>query len=177
MLPLFLFLFLLPIGDGQGHEFVNPVTGLRNYRGNYVNPDWGFAVRIPSGMVGIGAADPAPNHGFRLDFSDPLDYILVDASFTSSGDEPFFLPEGFKELETQKTKAKLAGLDATRTVRKLKRESNGFSYIWMELWTKHEYSSLTVYSITLQTPEKYLKERKILFNSLAASFRFMKYGK
>ena len=34
------------------------------YTGSYVNSDYGFSVKIPDHLTGVGAAEGAPNHGF-----------------------------------------------------------------------------------------------------------------
>lgn len=169
MLPLFLFLCLLPYGNAQ-EAHPGLTSGLMEYQGNYVNGDYRFSVRIPSGLVGLGAAEYAPNHGFRIDFIDSSDYLLVDGSFDVLEFDDPPIPEGYTALETRRANIKLAGVDAVRLWRRMKRQNTEELYISIDVRTKRNIRSVR-YSITLQTPEKYYKERAKVLDSLLATFR------
>jgi hypothetical protein len=52
----------------------------QTYRGLYSNVDYGFSVEIPKGLVGVGAALHAPNHGFVITLH-PQSLVSVDASY------------------------------------------------------------------------------------------------
>ena len=49
-------------GISRSEDF--PASGIREYRDEYVNGDYAFSVKIPTGLVGTGADYYAPDHGF-----------------------------------------------------------------------------------------------------------------
>jgi|WetSurMetagenome_2_1015567.scaffolds.fasta_scaffold171461_2 hypothetical protein len=172
MLTLFLFLCFLPLGNdpAEQHDYMSYA---RKYQGNYVNGDYRYAVTIPSGLVGAGGDAHAPDHGFRIDFSDDSDYILVDGSFDVLEFDDPPIPEGFTVLETRQTKTKLGGIDAVNVWRSMKNQSNGILYILIDVRTKRHIRDIR-YSVTLHAPEKYFRERANVLYSIVDSFVCLK---
>ncbi len=57
----------------------------RIYRGIYSNPIFGYSVSLPSGLVGEGDPDPAPNHGIVVRLSsDGVDYLWTSGLYNAS---------------------------------------------------------------------------------------------
>ena len=93
------------------------------YRGLYTNQDYGFTVRIPRGLVAVGATAGAPNHGFVLNLAEGSQ-IEVSAFYVNPDDHvpfPSELPRHFPvrtpEGEIQRaTFTRLGGMRAQRTL-------------------------------------------------------------
>lgn len=74
-------------GDGpQLCCSASPQSVRRTYRESYTNPAYGYAVRIPPGLVGQGSAPGASSHGFAI-YLEPTggSYVYVDASYNTLG--------------------------------------------------------------------------------------------
>ncbi len=57
----------------------------RVIEGTYVNPNYGYSVKIPNGIRGETLAPPAPQHGFGVDLNrKSKGSIWVDGSYDSS---------------------------------------------------------------------------------------------
>ena len=97
-------------------------------------------MRIPKGLVGLGAAKNAPNHGFTLAFAENhdecLDCIFVNADcdvyeFVEQDPDELngYEPPEFHVLERKRTKTKLDGIAADKSWERMKRESDGALYV------------------------------------------------
>src|SRR4051812_7658525 len=107
-------------------------------QGSYENYVYGYSVKLPAGMVGVGAPPPAPQHGFGIDLDHPRStdwihepdfpksYIYVDGCYNSmeySGVDDAvkshlsFLREKGKHVRVvSRTATSLGGLRAVRVV-------------------------------------------------------------
>src|SRR3989442_11999756 len=57
---------------------------MRHFTGQYSNPNFGFAVRIPKGITGHDLPAPAPHHGFGVVLSwEPRAYMDFDGSYNA----------------------------------------------------------------------------------------------
>jgi hypothetical protein len=69
-------------GDFPQPSFDDPESS--RFTGLTYNPNYGYSVIIPEGLVGHSAAPPAPYHGFGIVLSgEPRSYLYVDGSYNS----------------------------------------------------------------------------------------------
>ena len=61
---------VIPYSDGDTPR-VESEDEAPAFEGTYSNDTYGYSVRIPAGMVGLGATPPAPQHGFGIDLDNP----------------------------------------------------------------------------------------------------------
>ena len=71
-------LTLFMVVCGAGREFNQ--SELTEIKSIYADPDYGFSVTIPDGLVARRMKAPAPNHGFSADLPDGSQ-LWVDASY------------------------------------------------------------------------------------------------
>ncbi|HEX8719613.1 MAG TPA: hypothetical protein VF736_03135 [Pyrinomonadaceae bacterium] len=113
------------------------------YVGRYDNYVYGFSVDLPAGMLGVGSAPPAPNHGFGIDLDAPgsaewarrpgfpESYLYADGSYNSLEwrrlDEAvesrlsFLREEGANVRVQSRAWTRLGGLRALRVVARYER--------------------------------------------------------
>jgi hypothetical protein len=171
----------MPVGNGQGEEHESKRV---EYHRKYVNVDYYFSVQIPQGLVGLGAIDNAPNHGFILefpgnvDFSDCIsvfaEYDVMEFEKQDAETTEKYEPEGFHVLEKTTSPIRLGGFKAEKRWQRLQRKSDGAQWIWIDVWLKRGVKGDgIIYSLLLRTPESSFKERKKIFDSLMASFHLL----
>ena len=69
-------------GDFPPQGFDDPAKP--RLTGRIYNPNYGYSVVIPNGLVGYTSAAPAPYHGFGIVLSwEPRSYLYVDGSYNS----------------------------------------------------------------------------------------------
>ena len=72
-------------GDFPAPGFDAP--DMARFVGEYTNPNYGFSVHIPDGLVGHSSPAPMPQHGFGVILSwEPRAYIFFDGSYTIETD-------------------------------------------------------------------------------------------
>jgi hypothetical protein len=151
----------------------------QEYKGDYINSAFGFSVQIPDTMVGLGSAIGAPNHGFRIYFSDSDDYLIVVGSYDTaelSDIEPNYqvAPKGFIVLDSIREKAKLGGQETEQLRQKLKRKKDGTLYVKVTIGMLRSVNNRRCdYSITLLTPDRHYSERYKIYERLVGSFHLL----
>lgn len=151
-----------------------------NYRGRYVNEVYGYSVEIPEGLVGVGAAPPAPNHGVSIVLSEePEARIWIDGSynslFWSTLDEA-----AAAHVETAKRQAsevevigrsptRLHNLTGTRITLRRKGGAVIEDIVLALRKTKDEVG--IVYSLSLSTPESRYTQDKEVFDRVVQSWQ------
>lgn len=81
-------------GDFPDPGFDGP--DIRRFTGAYYNPNYGYSVVIPKGLIGHDSAPPSPHHGFGIVLSwEPRAYVYVDGSYNSAEFE------SIEDVETQ----------------------------------------------------------------------------
>lgn len=88
-ISIFSFLFLLSLlrpvfacGDFPQPGFDD--SDMAHFTGQTYNPNYGYSVIIPKGLVGHNSPPPAPYHGFGIILSwEPRAYLYVDGSYNS----------------------------------------------------------------------------------------------
>ena len=150
--------------------------------GVYENYTYGYSVRIPDGMIGLGETPPAPQHGFGIDLDNPRStrwpygtespksYVYVDGSYNSlewrrPDDAVNFslrcLREKARNFRVRsRTATRLGGLRAVRVVALYEQE--GAEMVRDEVVAFAEGAS-PVYTLSLSTPLlKYERDRYVL---------------
>jgi hypothetical protein len=155
-------------------------------KGHYANYVYGYSIKIPDGMVGLGSPPPAPQHGFGIDLDNPRStewihgpefpksYVYVDGSYNSiewkRPDEAVnshlrFLREQGRNVRLQRrVEMLLGGLTALRVVALY--EQDGVEMMSDEtvaFRVENDGEVSAVYSISLSTPRsKYERDRPVL---------------
>jgi hypothetical protein len=155
-------------------------------KGEYENYAYGYSVRIPAGMVGLGPPPPAPQHGFGIDLDHPRStgwvrgsefpesYVYVDGSYNSMeyggldaavNSHLSFLREKGRDGRVQsREKTRLGGLPAARVVARY--VEGGVEMVSDEVvaFRVEDDGELSVfYTLGLSTPgSKYERDRPVL---------------
>lgn len=156
------------------------------FEGLYENYTYGYSVKVPADMVGLGPTPPAPQHGFGIDLDRPRSiawmsqpgfpksYVYVDGSYNSlewtSLDDAVnsnlsFLREKGRDVRVQlKEQARLGGLPAKRIVALY--YEGGVEMVSDEIIAfRREVGgeASVVYTISLSTPRsRYERDRPVL---------------
>lgn len=153
-----------------------------HFTGKYESSKYHFSIYIPSGLVGLGAAPGAPNHGFAISFGeDEFDYISVFAGYdvaeieeSQAADLKHSAPPGFEVLETRQQRRQLSALNAVKSWQRLRRQSDGKVYISLGIGAKREVDGEKIsYSLNLYSPEKLYKERIKIFETIVTTFHLL----
>jgi hypothetical protein len=168
-----------PAADAEAED---AVFGTGRYR-NYV---YGYSVEIPAGMVGLGSAPPAPQHGFGIDLDNPRStawirgpefpksYVYVDGSDDSPGyarlDDAVnahlsLLREKGRDVRVRVREERLlGGLPAVRVVAHFEQEGVEMVSDKMVAFRREEGGQTSaVYTLGLSTPRsKYERDRPVL---------------
>jgi hypothetical protein len=150
---------------------VNAETSAAHYTGVYVNPDYGFSITIPSGYVGLGAAENAPNHGFLIRIADNT-VISVSASYDADAGVP---GEGWVQQMIRLHGAPTQTLDGLRAWRILTRRDSSRT----ETITARRIKGTDVpiiYSMSLETSAPNVSRSAGLFQEVVKSFRVRQIG-
>ena len=167
--------FLLVLGVGQ------PLVSQEgsHYTKSYANTEYGFSVRIPPPLVGLGEQVPDANRGFRIHFSDDefdrlsvMASIMTETSASSGADSDRHPLTGFEALDTQNRKTELGGLEATRIFQRLRRQTDGALFMMVTIVAKRQDRSIE-YTLTLQAPQKHYVERAKVLDAVVDSFRLL----
>lgn len=140
------------------------------YRGRYINEDYGFAVTIPRGYTGRGAAGSAPNHGFVVTTQDGST-ISVDASY-----DTVVGPSG-ESFEQQMTRLKgpptsiLGGLRAWKSTGITMRKRGPVLERGIVARRISEEGDAIIYTISESAHQRSHGLADRLFDELIASFR------
>jgi hypothetical protein len=155
-------------------------------KGQYENCVYGYSVRIPAGMVGLGSKPPAPQHGFGIDLDHPRStawvrgaefpdsYVYVDGSYNSLEWERLddavnshlsFLREKGRDVSVQvREEMRLGGLPAVGLM--VFYEEDGVEMVSDEIVAFRREAGgevSAVYTISLSTPRsKYERDRPAL---------------
>jgi hypothetical protein len=142
------------------------------YRGRYVNHDYGFEITIPTGYVGLGAAATAPNHGFAIEAHD-RSIVSVDASYDTivgpSG-------ESFEEQMTRSNGPPTATLAGMRAWKYSRETAQGSQLIFQQgIVARHvsEQGDPIIYTISESTDEKNRGSTDSLYEKIVSSFRII----
>lgn len=150
--------------------------------GSYANYAYGYSVKLPAGMVGMGAPPPAPQHGFGIDLDNPRStewihepefpksYLYVDGCYNSmeyAGVDDAVrshlsaLRETGKNVRVlSRTATTLGGLRAVRVVAHY--EENGEEIVSDEVVAIGGQAD-AVFTLALSTPlSKYERDRPVL---------------
>jgi len=147
---------------------------------SYGNAQYGYAVRLPVGLVGYGAPPPAPNHGFGIVLSwTPRAYLYVDGSYEVADDDTldkqetlqreFTRKDAHRVLSTQSTKAQLGPLPALRLIARYECKGLRGLYITDEVVALSDDLSV-VYKVSLLTTVKRYRKDKAVFEEIVRSF-------
>ncbi len=149
----------------------NAETPSAHYTGLYVNPDYGFSITIPSGYVGLGAAENAPNHGFSVKVADNT-IISVSASYDANAAVG---GEGWVQQMIRLHGEPTQTLDGLRAWRILTRRDSSRT----ETITARRVKGTDVpiiYSMSLETSALNASRSAELFHEVVKSFRIRQIG-
>jgi hypothetical protein len=158
-------------GDFPHPGFDDPE--MARFTGLTYNPNYGFSVVIPKGLVGHNAAPPAPYHGFGIVLSwEPRSYLYVDGSYNSLDLESlekvatqnleWLKEESKKIISVKHSKAKLGSLQAKRyiAIHTCPKASDNFIDDYTFAFSKGKGIIYTVALLT--TADRYKKDKRIL---------------
>lgn len=129
------------------------------YHGRYTNPDYGFSVEIPSGVVGEGNPTGAPNHGFAIRLHS-RSVVWVDASYDAA--DP---PQTFSHFN-----ARLGTIEAVR--RSWKSTEQGTEVFHESVTaTWSDRGTPIIYTVEVDTTPQYQDQAVRVFESVVKSFR------
>ena len=163
-----------------------PPDDARRFEHSYHNYVYGFSVRLPEGMVGLGSTPPAPDHGFGIDLDHPRStawirgaefpksYVYADGSYNSAewgglneaaDTHLSYLREKGRNVRVQRrAETMLGGLPALRVVAHY--EQDGAEMVSDEVVAFRKDADggvLAVYTLALSTPlSKYERDRPVL---------------
>lgn len=166
-------------------------SGNNKRTGLFSNAEYGYAVTIPKGLIGVSPPSPYPQHGFRIPLLDqPEAQIWVDGSYNaamytslSEAAETDFthLRDDSDEVEVSvRESMKLQNVDALRVIAKYKNKFAGVRMI-QDLVIAIRRNAVpdgpdVIYTIRLRTPEsRYFADKDIL-NSLISTWRLTPLG-
>jgi hypothetical protein len=158
-------------GDFPRPGFDGPETS--RFAGLTYNPNYGYSVIIPKGLVGHSAAPPAPYHGFGIILSwEPRSYLYVDGSYNSLELETlgkveaqyleWLKEESKKIISVKQSVTKLGPLQARRYValHTCPKVSGDFIDDYTFAFNKGRDIIYTVALLT--TAERYKKDKRVL---------------
>jgi hypothetical protein len=137
----------------------------RTIEGTYVNPDYGYSVKVPDGLRGENLAPPAPQHGFGIELNGkPGDSIWIDASYDAlvlgSADavanrQAGNLRREHKLVITKFSPTQLAGLEARDIVLENVQQSGSINYIHLVVAFRKQTKGVgIIYTIGIQQKSK-----------------------
>lgn len=140
---------------------------------SYANEQYGYAVRVPAGIVGYGVPSPAPNHGFGIVLSwTPRAYLYVDGSYEVADDDTltkqaasqreFTRKDAHRVLSTQSAKVQLGPLPAVRLISRYECKGLRGLYITDEIVALSGDLSVVYKVALLTTVKRYRKDRAVL---------------
>ena len=150
--------------------FGSPETAVRS---EYGNAQYGYAVRLPAGITGYTAADPAPDHGFGILLrAEPRGYLYVDGTYNAL-DEPnvqsvadtharWLTDSAKKVLSVSRSDAKLGYLRAVRIVSRYTCGKRNGTFIQDETVALSKDHGIVYAVALLTTEEHYAADRKLL---------------
>jgi hypothetical protein len=174
---------------GAGEEEGSPVFD----KGVYENYVYGYSVRIPAGVVGLGSPPPAPQHGFGIDLDHPRStgwargdefprsYLYVDGSYNSMeygrledaiNSHQNFLREKWRGVRVMsRAETRLGGLPASRVLTRY--VADGVEMVSDEVVAfrvETDGEASVVYTVSMSTPlSKYERDRP-LFEELLSGW-------
>jgi hypothetical protein len=149
-------------------------------QGVYFNPEYGYSLTIPDGLIGYRSPVPLPQHGFAIDLSKPDDaHVWIDGAYNAA--EWASLKDAAKDnlnylnahnvsdiRVTSLTYGRLSRLRAVRIV--VTYNKSGLSMIEDEIIALRKERDV-VYTLQLQTTaDRYSDDVKLL-NQLQRTFR------
>lgn len=147
---------------------------------SYANEQYGYAVRLPAGLVGYGVPSPAPNHGFGIVLSwTPRAYLYVDGTYEVADDDTlakqettqreYMRQDAHRVLSTQSAKVQLGPLPALRLIARYECKGLRGLYITDEVVALSDDLSV-VYKVALLTTVKRYRKDKTVFEKIFRSF-------
>lgn len=163
-------------------------AGRRVFRGSYANRQYGYSVTIPEGLVGTGAADPAPDHGVGITLSErPKAHIWTSAYYTGDPEASVdkevdnFIEHTRKNdaswLEVlSREPARLGDLPAVRAVLRYQARDTGEVMINDTVTALRGEDETGVpdgitYAVGLSTPEARYPQDKAVYERVVGSWR------
>ena len=169
------------------------------YTGVYANHQYGFALRVPVGLVALGDAPPLPNHGITIDLRETSHnrpsaeeqegHIWVDGHYSPDPALNKLTDIVTSELESAqarrpdfvllaKESSKLGGLDASHIVMKYTMHDSDTPLIEDRIVAirpgpKGEVP--VVYEIVLLTSETYRQKDLLVLNNVLNGFRVLQF--
>jgi len=151
------------------------------YRNTYWNKDYGFAVKVPPGMVGLGSNVGAPNHGIVINLKRESK-IYIEAFYVNPDDNvpfpPAALPIRLPVETTEGTLEKdiltwLAGMRAERTL--IRQPPTGSSTVLIDKVTAvrrdRRGNPYIRYEVALYTSTKCYSQARLIFEQVLHSFK------
>lgn len=155
------------------------------WRGRYSNYEYGYALKIPQGLVGLSPPAPWPQHGIKIRLSRNHDaHILTNADF-SAADYPSLdaavdsdlqeLKKNARELQVVNRRREWLGpLEAIRVVIRYKASPSGTTFAeetTTAIRRAKRPEEAVLYTITLVTPESQYQSDSKFFHSILRSWQ------
>lgn len=167
-------------------------SGDKERKGLYSNDEYGYAVTIPEGIIGVSAPSPYPQHGFSIPLSkQPETQIRVAGSFNAAMHTSLseaaeadlkFLRDESEEVEVRtRESVKLHNLDAMRVIAKYKDKAAGATmiqdFVIAIRWNAEPDGPEAVYTLRLRTPESRYGTDKVILEKLISTWKLTPLGK
>ncbi|HEY2964437.1 MAG TPA: hypothetical protein VGJ37_18605 [Pyrinomonadaceae bacterium] len=178
-------LLLCMAAVGQEPKQNGHVGKEQSWTANYNNDQYGYALKIPSGFIGVSPPAPWPQHGIEIRLTPNRDAYIVTNAFLSAVDYPSLdaaVDAALKDAEQKhgdlqivsRQAEQLGTLPAIRVVTRYKQAGSGIS-VMNETITAIRKARRpedgVLYTITLVTAEqRYVNDAK-LFTSVVRSWR------
>ena len=181
-LPL---LLVVVAAVGQKTKHSGHVEKEQSWTGNYNNYEYGYALRIPRGLVGVSPPAPLPQHGIKISLTQNHDaYITADASLSAVDYPSLDAAVDYDVEEDRKTKSdfevlsrtreRLGTLGAIRVVARYK-SAGSTSPLISETITAIRKAKRpeegVLYTTSLVTPEQRYPNDGKVFSSIVRSWR------
>jgi hypothetical protein len=168
-----------------------PATGfdapdMARFVGEYTNPNYGFSVHIPDGLVGHSSPAPNPQHGFGVILSwEPRAYIFFDGSYTIETDASatpsvdqvqaqalgWLREESGRIISVRQTQTRLGSLPARRQVVRRSCENHSDVFVVDEVIALR--GGITFTAALLSVKQRYSDDRRI-FERFLRTWRLAK---
>jgi len=155
---------------------------MRAFHGYYENPNYGFSLNIPKGLVGHDGPAPMPHHGFGIVLSwEPRSYLWVNGEYNSTEwksslkatQEHLSLMKGKLGNITSVNifKASVGGRPATRLVLRYTCSDDTTARILHQVMFMRDQTLGIVYEAGIDTPTSREKEDLKVFGEIVGSWK------
>ena len=157
---------------------------MRSFQGSYTNPNYGFSVTIPPGLVGHDSPAPMPHHGFGIVLSwEPRAYAWTNGEYNAQGWQSVHeatlqvlawnRETVGKILSSEVIPMTIGGRVGERLILRYECNENQTRRVLHEVVFMREHSIGTLYQVGLDTTESREGDDLKVFDQLTSSWQFV----